>query len=204
MVRPETLEEAKKKWPKLKIVNKDTSKFMKLIGWFLKTLHITPDFENYITAIHYTIYWPGGVVCSEATLIHELKHVEQYHKYKILHDIAYLLWPLLSIFSLLAFLAFINIWHLMWLLCLLFWIPIPWTLRGVIEAQAYGAELLYQMKHMGTAWVDRKIERLAEKAFSGHAYYFMMRKKWAIQLLHKYIYIDILETTIAKKREEGD
>lgn len=72
-----------------KLVTKEHSKLMKLIGWLLSP--INKHFNtSYITTIGTTIYAPGGLI-SEEVLMHELKHVDDFRRYHVWFIISYLL-----------------------------------------------------------------------------------------------------------------
>lgn len=175
------------------IKEKKTSSFMRFLGAFLKTFRINDHFMNYITTIHKTIYWPdlSSVDFKQPTtyaiLVHETVHADQYRRYNILFDFAYLLWPSLAPLSLLSLLAiWFSLWHLLWLVCLASLVPIPFTFRAKFEAEAHGIQYII-WKECFNYDVDSVIEYRASQTYSKSDYYFMSTKSWAKKKLHRYV-----------------
>lgn len=182
------IELVRKKWPKVRVVEKESSRLMKVIGWFLYVTCINKDFFDYITTIHWVIYWPKDLPIGDSEafriLNHELKHVHQYKTYGILYDFAYMLWPILSPLAFLSFLAFVDLYHLFWLLFLLTWIPIPYTFRALFEAQAVAVEMVTM--DMPDAFARGYFKSRAKYMFSTNKYFYMATESWAEKLMWKY------------------
>lgn len=131
----EYVEKSKKEFPKLKIKYKDKSLFMKFLSF---VLFFNKDFsKKYITTIGSTIYFPSqkyvetnDLICT-IILMHELVHIKDYYKFKILFSFLYL-FP--QILFPLFILGFFNPYFFIFSI---FIIPIPALFRAYFEYKAY-------------------------------------------------------------------
>ena len=169
----------------IKIAFKDESLLMKLVSIIL---FFTKDFmTQFTTTLGNTIYFPSRKWLEEnehtatRVLAHECIHL---HDRKVmnrkgtifLYPFLYLFPQILAVFSLLAFLAFINI---NWLFCLLFLLclaPLPAPGRFYLEVRGYTMNLF--IKSLEAAYghygynVEEHVNGIA-KQFTGANYWFM-------------------------------
>lgn len=154
-------------FPNFKIVNKQDSKFMKLLS---KILFFNKDFmTRYVTVIGSTVYVPSkdwlkfNPTGALITLAHEWVHMKDNRQWGILYTLAYLS-P--QIFALLAPLGFWNPWFFLFALCIL---PFPSLGRSEIELRGYTMTMAVRW------WLFEKepnYEKYA-KYFTSSAYYWM-------------------------------
>jgi hypothetical protein len=178
MAFQESINLAKKYFPKLEIKFKNESLIMFIIS---KILFFNKNFmTEFITTLGHTIYFPqksfitNHPVSSLIVLLHELVHIYDLNKYGMLFNIGYLS-P--QIFALLAPLALLFSWKLalVLLLCLL---PLPSPFRMYFEKRAYIVSL-YSMKKLNDKY-NYKInledqKQFFVKHFSDSTYYFMWK-----------------------------
>lgn len=160
--------------PKFRVGFKDKSKFMKFISYLL---FFNKEFmTRYITTIGYTVYVPNETEYNanpdayEHILTHEFVHMMDYKKYGLLFSLSYLLPQLLASLSLLSLIAIhhSSAWAL-FVLCLLFFAPLPayfrshWELRGYTMSAAFN---YWKYNYLATPadYLDR---------FTGSGYYYM-------------------------------
>lgn len=136
-----------KKDYKLDVKYKDTSLFMKFLSLIL---FFNKDFmKSFTTTIGTTIYYPSeefvknSPITSLITLLHELVHIIDYNKNKLLFTLLYLFPQVLAIFALPLF--FIS-WKFS-ALFLLFLLPLPAYFRMKYERKAYAVSL-YVIKQL--------------------------------------------------------
>ena len=138
----------------IEIELKSNSSLMKLIGGLFKLTNISPEFmTRYYTTIGNTVYVPEESLTKEneenflRVIAHESIHIFDSNRLgNILFKFLYLFPQSLSIFSLLAFLAFWKIKFLYFLLCLLFLSPLPAPFRYWFELRAYRTSILFARK----------------------------------------------------------
>ncbi len=136
--------------PKYTLVKKEDSKLMRFISvllfWQKKVF-----MENYITTIGRTIYWPSTVPMQESVLKHELQHIRDYNKWKILFSLSYLFFPL----------------------------PAFWTMRAHWERKAYKISIQYWVKEnpTNTDW----IVGFLQQQFCTSRYLWMWPSKKAVE-----------------------
>lgn len=179
--------ELAKLMPGFQIKYKTESLLMKIIG---KILFFNSGFmTGYITTLGKTVYFPDRERMQAlhslhylGTLAHEFRHSYDNKKWNIFFPFMYLFPQILSIFSLLSFLA---IWFgLSWLFCLLFLLclaPIPSPGRKLIEFNGYVMSLFMAnefLKESGVELEERRFElkKLAQRYnqnFVGSSYYYM-------------------------------
>ena len=161
----------------LKIAYKDKSLLMKLIG---KILFFNPRFmTNYITTIGSTVYFPSEQsagrdrVSSAAVLAHELVHISDSKEVStFVFSYTYLFPQVIALLSVLAIFS-----SKLWLLCLLFLLPVPspmrayWELRGYAMSDAVNFKLTKSFLSMD----------FVSKQFLTSAYYFMWPFKQDIE-----------------------
>lgn len=125
---------------------KNTSKFMKLLGFIL---FFNKEFmTHYITTIGNTVYFPDENFIKEnndgaaRVLAHEIVHVAQKEKYGMIpYTLMYLFPQCLALFAFLAILAFVWLPFLWCLLFLIFLAPIPAPWRKKFELEGYTMSL---------------------------------------------------------------
>lgn len=169
---------------KIKIAFKDESFLMKILGFLL---FFTKDFmTRFTTVLRNTVYFPSRewlkkhdkkavrVLAHEIVHIHDRKRLNK--KYTIIaYPFLYLFPQILAVFSLLTFLAFVNLNWLFCLLFLLFLAPIPAPGRFYLEARGY-AMTMFVRTLMRKVPDQQKVEDHAKKVvkhFIGPLYYFM-------------------------------
>jgi hypothetical protein len=164
--------------PQFEVINKQKSTFMFMLS---KILFFNKTFMSaFVTTIRYTVYTPLSwqtVFPNEAKfeiMAHELVHLLQYRRYKILQSLSYLM-P--QIFALLAVLSiFSTSW---WMLSLLFLLPLPSFTRALIEFQAYRMSAFVVYKIYGNAIKEDEMIDYYVANFVKSNYYFMFPfKKW--------------------------
>lgn len=175
-----TLEAIKLRHPEVKLVNKKTNVFSKLIA---KILFFT-KYQRFWTTIYPKIYVPDTTFDGQhnaKVLQHEWVHLEDAATmFGLLRwmpwEINSVLFGLLYLFPLpLALLSLLAFWNPLWLLALVFLLPVPAPIRMIAEVRAYRRSV-----ELGDS-----IELTAEK-FTGSSYYFMWPfKKHVSKLLAK-------------------
>jgi hypothetical protein len=166
---------------KFDIKYKDRSLFMKFLGFIL---FFSKSFmANFVSTIGSTIYFPSEAFVknndqtSILLLAHELVHVQQANKYgKILFGLLYLFPQCLVI---LALLAPLSLWFLLFLICAA---PLPAPFRTYFEIEAYAMSLFALNSQL--KFLKNKPDKIAEllsvdatkidsKYFKSSAYWFM-------------------------------
>ena len=171
----------KQKEYNLKILFKDESKFMKLIGFIL---FFNKQFmTKYITTIGTNVYYPSrdrlnaDPIGSMLVLAHEYQHIRDSKNTK-LYSLLYLLPQILALLVIPMF--FIIGWWA--LLFLLFLAPLPAYFRKNIELRGYQISLFATNEIlMEREWLEiqrknhlaRMADHINRSAFKGPAYYFM-------------------------------
>lgn len=161
----------------IRIVEKKTSRFMKLLSY---VLFFNKQFmDGYITTIGRTVYWPDMDVRfgddppgDAATLAHECQHAIDGKSLPVLYEIAYIS---LQVFAVLALLSLLSIalspyWFIA-VLFLLLLTPLPSVGRMVIETRANGAGMAFWIWYRGNVsdgWRDSRVQM-----YVGPSYYFM-------------------------------
>lgn len=170
---------SKKYFPNLKLRFKTESLFMKLLSFIL---FFNPSFKNFVTTIGYTMYYPSKtwikehLLSAHNILLHELVHMNDMKKMgkfgHIYFGILYLFphWLFLLGFPLLL----IN-WKL-FLITLIFLVPLPAYFRMKYERRAYMVSL-YVMKKMEEIlkinYLLSENVKFITRQFTGPNYYFM-------------------------------
>jgi hypothetical protein len=139
----------------IKIVEKTTSRFMKLLAGllFFNKRFLT----GYITTIGKTIYWPNmdesfGASPSGnfSTLFHEGQHEDDRRRLPILYELAY---TSPQVLALLAFLFILGFWFGWWwfifILTFVLVSPIPSPGRMFIEMRGYGCNIAFDIWYRG-------------------------------------------------------
>ena len=128
-------EYVREKIPGFEILEKSESLWMKTLS---KVLFFTPDFMTRFTTTFYPkvyipsrLRWEANNFSSIKTLAHEYVHLSDRKKLNLLFNFLYLSPQILAIF---AFLCPMNLWFLLFLLCLL---PIPSLGRAWAEFRGY-------------------------------------------------------------------
>tara|TARA_Y100000310_G_scaffold81973_1_gene78581 strand:- start:132 stop:809 length:678 start_codon:yes stop_codon:yes gene_type:complete len=134
-VRLLTEEYIREKIPGFEIIEKSESLWMKILS---KILFFTPDFmERFVTTFYPKVYvpskvrWEANNFFSIITLTHEYVHLADRKRLNLLFNFLYLSPQVLVVFALLYP---INLWFLLFLLCLL---PIPSLGRAWAEFRGY-------------------------------------------------------------------
>lgn len=205
----------------LKIIPKNSSKLMKIIGWFFGVTKISTEFmTRYITIIGDTVYYPDNLLSNPdetkmlRTVVHESVHLYDSQKFKFLFKFLYLFPQSMAIFSLLTFLAFWKIgflWCLLFLLCLA---PIPAPFRYWFELRAYRTQLMFSVKaDKATEEQITQVYEWIEKQMATSLYYWtwpfksMIRKNLQDQSswntgIHKFINRWIICNNIIEKYKQ--
>jgi hypothetical protein len=127
----------------------------------------------FITTIRYTVYVPRpwhtifSLETKFEVIAHELVHLMQYKRLRIIQPLFYLM-P--QILALLVFLAFISPWFL---LCLLFLLPLPSLGRYIYEFAGYRMSLYCVYLIYGSNVNREKIIEYYVSYFTKGNYYFM-------------------------------
>jgi hypothetical protein len=138
---------------KIAIQEKESSKLMRLIGWFLAATKINTTFMNqYITTIGTTIYFPKHLLETISSrrfmevVIHESVHAVDEHENLLLYKPSYL--PELFIGLPLLILSIVLFGFKIWVtasillgLCILCLLPVPKPGRFHWEIRAYSTSL---------------------------------------------------------------
>lgn len=169
----------------IKIAFKDESLLMKIVGFLL---FFTKGFmTRFTTTLGNTVYFPSrewlekNERSATRVLAHELVHMHDRKKmnkrYTVIgYPSLYLFPQILAVFSLLAFLAFINLSWLFCLFFLLFLAPIPAPGRFYIESRGYAMNLFLSSLSASYENYTYKAEDHAEKLakyFTGPLYFYM-------------------------------
>ena len=171
---------------KISIKYKDKSllmKFLNIFVWLFNKKFMT----TYTTAVGNTIYFPSKEFVDEHEsrainiLAHELVHIDDRKRINKKYFpgaffLAYFFPQILAVFSLLSFLAFININWLFCLLFLLFLAPIPAPGRCWIEARGYAMTMYYTSLEWflyGRNYDHHSHAVMISSAFTGWGYYEM-------------------------------
>jgi hypothetical protein len=163
----------KQRVPGFQIKFKNESPLMKFIS---KILFFKKDFMSCTTAWGNTIYLSDRKIFEAnpdayvSTFCHEFVHMLDEQENPVLYKLKYIFPQILSLLSLGAFFALLNPWFLMFLLCLLFLLPIPSTRSG-IELRGYGMSIKCSL-WAGNIISNERIEQIIDQ-FSSSAYYFM-------------------------------
>jgi hypothetical protein len=182
-----------KTFPKAKIQYKSKSLFMRILGILI--YFFNPNFmKDFITVIGTTVYIPDDLIennpsGSLVVFAHEFVHMwDRTHDHR-LFSLLYLSPQIWGLLSFLSFLAFINIWFLLFLgfsLCLLPW-PSPW--RAELEANGY-AMTMYMEYYIGRVVSSKESYAafLASTIFTTKDYYWMSWNRYKVKdmLLKKY------------------
>lgn len=166
-------------FPDLKIRYKNTSKFMKLLGFLL---FFNKKFMSYYTStIGSTVYLTNQAiiktrpVSTSVVLLHELVHIYDSYRYsKILFGFLYLMPQVLALFLLPLF--FFVPWWIVLPVILLLLFPLPAFFRMHFEKRAYISSLyvMYQLSQRLKFMPMLRTQRnYFVKQFTGSAYYFM-------------------------------
>lgn len=169
----------------IKIAFKDESFLMKLLGLLL---FFTKSFmTKFTTTLNNTVYFPSrewlekNEHAATRILAHEVLHIHDRKKLNkrgtvILYPFLYLFPQILAVFSLLAFLAFVNI---NWLFCLLFLLclaPIPAPGRFYLESRGYTMNMFIRSLDAayGHYWYNAEVHaHVIADYFTGPFYYYM-------------------------------
>lgn len=160
--------------PDLKVVPKEQSRLMRFLG---KVLFFVPNFVGrYTTTLGSTIYASKQLqedTLPIPTLAHECQHILDNKRLWILYPVIYLFPQILAVLSLLSTLAiWFSMWHLLWLLCLLFLAPIPAPGRVWVEKRGYLMSLVCYCWLYDTTLASNQLSFMLQQ-FTGPAYYFM-------------------------------
>jgi hypothetical protein len=151
----------------MKLKLKSKSHFMRFLGFLL--FFNRAFMSRYTTVIGSTVYFPDETWADDQkvwqTLCHELTHWEDNKRLKLLFPIVYLS-P--QIFALLALLAFVNLWFLLFLVLLA---PLPSPGRKWAEMRGYAvsmAVLYWRYGRIGDEAIDHFVSQ-----FTTAKYYFI-------------------------------
>lgn len=168
------LEEAKQMDPSIRLLAKEDSMLMKVVGFIVKPFN--PSFNTrYTTTIGSTIWMPSEIATilpEEAYLevvVHEVQHILDHKRHGMLFKVGYLFPQVLALLSLLALGAIWSPIWLLWLLCLLFLAPLPAYWRYRAEFNGYRTSILFNKFHGRTS--ERTNEWIIGQ-LAGPSYYF--------------------------------
>jgi len=161
--------------PKFEVKFKDESKLMKVIG---KLSFFNKDFmTSGAITVGQKVYFPSREIYetnpewSFRVLTHEFVHIMDWLANPFTFIIGYWFPQMLAAFSLLAFLAFINPYFLLFLTSLVFLAPIPAPIRAWAELRGYGMSLMIKSTLYG---IDIKVAAESYVGrFSSPSYWFM-------------------------------
>ena len=163
-------------FPDFKIIEKKDSRLMRILA---KVLFFNKNFmTRYITVIGSTVYVPSKQRMKEnpyaalELLCHEWVHMKDN---KAMGPLFKLLYLTPQIFSLVA-LASLWTGNLLWLLCLIFLLPMPSAARAELEMRGYTVSMAVRW------WVleqEPDYEKIS-KYFTSSAYYWMYPIKEAV------------------------
>ena len=163
-------------FPDFKIVEKQDSKLMRILG---KVLFFNKDFmTRYITVIGNTVYVPSKQWVKDKpyaaleVFCHEWVHMKDNRDLGPMFKILYLT-P-----QIFAGCALFSLWsgNLLWLLCLIFLLPMPSAARAELEMRGYTVSMAVRW------WVleqEPDYEKIS-KYFTSSAYYWMYPMKEAV------------------------
>jgi hypothetical protein len=185
----EYLEQARLRYG-VEVVEKTSSKFMRMLAtlmFFNKTF-----LNGYITTIGTRIYWPNVEQMymhpdtAFGVLFHEIQHAADFKNSPAFFVTTYLAPQIFFLITIVAILAafFGNVW-LLWLLAILFLLPMPAIGRAIWEMRGTSCGMALR------AWDNIEISDVYVKAvvgrFTGPDYYFMLpSKKLVVWLLNRY------------------
>jgi hypothetical protein len=177
----------------MKLVNKDSSTLMKLIGWFIKSFQ--PNFmDRYITTLGNTVYIPQSTVnnLGDLNLLeiigHESVHARDANKYgKIKFGFLYLFPQSLALLALGAISGIVlGPLALIFLIFLFSLLPIPAPWRYKFELKAYRTSLLFATRvHNAGPEHLQAIKNWIVEQLSGKPYYCCWPKRFVMSDLDK-------------------
>jgi len=160
------------KWG-VRIVEKKTSRFMQVLA---KILFFNKNFLNgYITTIGTTVYWPRADDLNSgdfSTLFHEAQHAYDYKKFPPWFVLSYLSPQILSLLSLLSFMALTGeyLW-LAFILSIAFIAPLPSIFRTHWEMRGMSCGMAYKQWTVGK--IHESTVQFGIDRFCGPDYYYM-------------------------------
>lgn len=163
-----------KNFPTAQIKYKNESLFMKMIGalMFFNKYFMT----QYITVIGKTVYFPSKAWLERSyysagkIIAHEFVHMHE------VNPVLYLFPQILSLFSFVALLAFVNLWFLLALVFLVFLFPWPAYWRTKYELNGYAMNLFILGLHIPEYDYRKDAGSIAEQ-FVDSSYYYMSWNK---------------------------
>jgi hypothetical protein len=177
----------------VEVVEKTTSRLMRMLApllFFNKTF-----LTGYITTIGATIYWPNVEQMymhpdqAFETLFHEVQHAADYRWCPSIFVVTYLvpqICALLAIGAVLA--AVLNPWWLLWLLALLFLLPLPAVGRAIWEMRATSSSMALNLWKYGEQTISEKRMSGLVARFTGPDYYFMLPSRKLVEwLAYRYL-----------------
>jgi len=180
-------------FPKLAIRFKDESRFMRALGWFLvRIVRLRAFMTDYTTTIGPTIYLDTEARAEIAaglhpwrTIAHEYVHVRQDARHPprgLWYKFTYLFPLPLGLFALGALLAIpLSTWHLLWLVALVAFAPLPAPGRVYWEREAYRISMLCDVLAHGKNYVlGNSYQAFMVRHYTGSDYYFMSWRRRAI------------------------
>jgi hypothetical protein len=132
--------------------------------------------NQYLTVVGTTIWVPESFkthddISQLASMMHEATHLyDQKRLTPVPYFLLYASPQILAVLALLSFGAFYDLFWTLWLLCLLFILPLPSPGRAWVEFRGYQMNMMLQRKRgdnlvAAAAWYRRQ--------FTGPAYFFM-------------------------------
>jgi hypothetical protein len=176
--------------PNFKIKYKNRSIWQKIIGklcFFNRKYMI-----DYTSTYGSTVWYPSKEFVEKSykrafkILAHEYVHLLDNKKHPIVFKMLYAtpqIFALLSLFSILA--LFFSNWFLLFLVALLFALPIPSIGRAQIEIRGYAMNIAINMWRYGSVTAET-INSIADE-FAGWSYYRMWDRKDVMKWIDEYI-----------------
>lgn len=168
-------DQVRARYPRFTVTRRDRS-WLAPIFWLLQKI-TRQDYSNFVTTIFSTMYvgssWgTDSSVSKYKTLRHEMKHIDQFHRWPM----GRWAWP-------------VN--HVLMSIAYLLLLPVLWTFRAMFEREGYTQTLLVEFE-MNGPFSDARMEENARwmaTTFGGSAYLFMWRKSaayaWAMDVQRK-------------------
>lgn len=168
----------KSRVPGFTIKFKDENIIQRIIG-VLVALFCPGYMYSYTSTFGKTVYFPNRKFVTNDSkrafkiLAHEYVHILDRARAPIFFELLYMLPQLLAVFSILALLSLVyGPWFLLFLLALLFLLPLPAYGRAALEMRGYGMNIAVNYWLHGTIY--RETRNWIADRFTGWSYYKML------------------------------
>lgn len=170
--------------PKIQIIEKDKTWWMRVLSWFFVKSRINPAFETYYTTIGNKIHAPVGYDSFDdkgitAIIMHEVLHIKDAKTFsRFLFSISYLLPQILALLTIPVMFMF-GWWGLLFLA---FLAPIPAYFRYIWELRAFRIQILLSRKVFNYSEEEMQgVRDFIKTNLSESYYYFAMPFKNKIE-----------------------